>query len=148
MPSFPEQLYQLSVRDLQGTWLDPLIQLTSESAGTTNVVANFTIPEGRALLLNFAGVEGRPGTGQNIVNSTLLLTSEIAGASTFIFLAVDNIAKAANVNAMLSWTGATLLVPPTWLLQANVNYNAAVTNNVTRLHLHGLLIPVANIQRV
>lgn len=141
---FPELLYQLSARDQQVTWLDPLLLSLDASSAAVDVFAVRAVPQGSALVLQALSVFADPGAGQNIVDQQLRIQDE-SGVS--IVLKRDAAAAAANINRSIDWQGS-ILVPPNWLVVGFASFNAGVAANAVELNLVGVLIPIGNIQRV
>lgn len=145
MPFYPELLYQLSARDQQVTWLDPILDAASTAAAAVNPTASFLVPEGRCLVLQAAVVKGSPGAGQNITRMFLSIQTLVGTASRD--LKFDDTDRAADFRVALDWQGS-ILIPPGWRLHGSVQFNAGVQVNTTELNTYGLLIPIGNIQRV
>jgi hypothetical protein len=145
---FPEFLFQLSARDQQVTWLDPLITDQVVSAALTTVDALIRVPDGRCLILTTAVTSVDPGAGQNFTAITLaLLAPGPVATANVVEIAENRTPGAADANFALAWSGA-VLVPPGWAVLARNVFNSGVAANVTRLNITGMLIPVGNIQRV
>lgn len=143
---FPEFLYQLSQRDSQVTWLDPVIERIQTTAAAATVEAQFTVPEARALILQSALVTGSPGAGQavNAMTLSLIPPNQVGPVRALKFNDTNN---ALNFVAAIDWQGSMIL-PPSWIVNANVGYDAAVAANTTTLHVFGILVPIGNVQRV
>lgn len=145
MGIFPELLYQLSGRDQQVTWLDPLLTAPVSSAASNFVFASYTVPADRALLLHHLAARGDPGAGQLITDIHIFLQAP-AGSFT-VTLERDEVAKAANANAIVTWQGE-LVIPPNWQVVGAITFDAGVQVNAEQTHVAGILIPIGNIQRV
>lgn len=142
---FPEFLYQLSGRDQQVTWLDPVLQRLDASGAAVNLTVSYQVPVDRVLLLSALALEVGPGLAQNYTGAIARILGP--GASTDSRLAGTLTPGAANQNAFIPWQGE-VIVPPNWFVGANVDYNAAVAVNTMRLSIFGILVPVGNIQRL
>lgn len=142
---FPEFLYQLSPRDQQVTWLDPVITRVAVAVASINPIAVFTVPADRCLILQTASMEATPGLGQNVAQQFLFTRSQ-GGGQNFTFRS-DVTPGAANTTLTLDWSGS-ILVPANWTVQGSGVFNAGAVANGVVLMLHGILIPVSNIQRL
>jgi hypothetical protein len=140
---FPEFLLKLSARDEQITWLDPLSDNVSALTATASLTVTFTLPDTRALILQAANVRGIAGVGQTCDRLQIVLSPRATAAGNALLLEY----VAAALENSRSWSGS-LLVPPQWVIQGNVRFNAGVAANDVRLSLFGMFIPVANIQRI
>lgn len=140
---FPEFLYQLSARDQQITWLDPVIRNLDVSVAAVVVNADAFLANDRALILTNAVVNAFAGAAQTSDNTSLFLIPP--GSSISIGLRGERPAAAANV--ILNWVGQ-VLVPPGWTLRGAAAFNAGVAANRVVFDFAGMLIPVGNIQRV
>lgn len=145
MPFFPEGLYLLNPRDLQGTLLDPLLTRVVSQLANVNVNADVVVPEGRCLLLQAAQVVSLPGAGQNSQGIVFQIFPPQGTLS--VDLKRRSSPLGANVIDDIDWSGS-VLVPPTWILRGAGSFNAAGAVNETRLHVAGVFLPVGNVQRV
>lgn len=141
---FPEYLYQLSKRDLQVTWLDPALRSVVTSVAAANVTSDFTIDNGRILVLTHVHGFVIPGGGQNVTLLSLLIVDP---GGTLIRLVTDDTNQAADFRAESTWQGE-LIIPPGWTIRATADFNAALAANRVDLSLGGILIPVGNVQRL
>jgi len=142
---FPEFLYRLSARDEKVTWLDPRNERIVVILANAQVNADVSVPDSQVLILMAAQVTGLPGLAQNVASNLLQIIPP--GQANSMELKRQSAALAANVISDLDWQGE-IIVPPDWTVRAAVAYNAGAVNNETRLSLFGILIPVANIQRI
>lgn len=146
MPVFPELLYQLSGRDQQVTWLDPVIVRVATSTAAAQVNATFTVNTGRAFVLTSAIAAAVPGAAQNITDLSLVL-QEPTGTTNVGLTGVEVTPAAGLAFQRLNFSGEVVL-PPGWKVIAVGTYSAGVAANQTILTLTGILMPVGNIQRV
>lgn len=148
MPLFPEQLYQLTQRDHQVTWLEPFFASISNAAIATSVDSGFvTVPNDRVLLLLNVAARVEPGAGQTSSSLNVRFRTQAGAASFQPILRQENYA-ATGVTFNLHWVGQ-ILVPSAWEIFATGGFSAAPANpNSTFLNVIGMLIPNANIQRV
>lgn len=144
---FPEFLFQLSARDQQVTWLDPLLTLVSFSALTVTVAASFVVPDGKALILTSACGEALPDVTQLVTRIGLTTLPPTAPAGSGRLFAGANFSAGAGIQGTVNFSGA-MIIPPQWTIRATGIFNSGVAANTTLLHLHGVLIPIGNIQRV
>lgn len=142
---FPEQLYLLSARDLQVSWLDPLLRRVTDSQNAVQVAANFTTGIDRILILQSVHGAYSPGAGQNIVDADLSIKNPQGNFGVRLRTLLN--ALGAGVTAELTWQGS-LLVPPGWFLSAFADFNAGVAPNNVELSVAGIIIPRANVQGV
>lgn len=145
-----EFLYELTPRDMQQSWLDPVIVTTNGLVAASVVFTTYEIPIGRCLLLRSCVANADGGGAQTVDRVTLELfppdESVVAIAiSEKITTNVGN--AAAKISMNTEWSGE-ILVPQEWTLRARGNYSAAVAANSIELHVIGLLIPIGNIQRI
>jgi hypothetical protein len=143
---FPEFLYQLSGRDQQVTWLDPSFSAVGNSALNVFVTVDaLTVPSDRVLVLQSVVGMAEPGAGQNVTDIRLQLFAP--GAQFAAVISRDPVDKAANIPAILNWSGS-LIVPPLWRVLLAGSFNAGAVANAVTIWTAGILIPPANIQRV
>lgn len=145
-----EFLYELTPRDMQQSWLDPVIVTANGLSAASVVLATYEVPVGRCLLLRSSVVNADGGGAQTVDRVTLELLppdeSVIAVAiSEKITTNVGN--AAAKISMNTEWSGE-IVVPQEWTLRARGNFSAAVSANSIELHVVGLLIPIGNIQRI
>ena len=145
MSFFPELLYQLSARDQQVSWLDPIVRTVSSSALSVTINARLQVPIGQVLLLQSAVSQLTPGAAQSILNNAITIIDPTISIA--IALAVDLVAGPANVAKGLNWSGS-IIVPPQWFIASTGSFSAAAVANVGQIDAVGLLIPVGNVQRV
>jgi len=144
MPAWPEQLYVLSQRDLQVTWLDPIIRELSASIASPNVnTPILTVPQDRYLILLHCLLHVRPGAGQANSETRINANPPIQGAAIQL-LAIGTRANDVREFAH-AWPG--LLLPPNWSLQGSGNFSAGVAANLVAVSIFGILVPAGNIQR-
>ena len=142
---FPEVLYRLSKRDEQVTWLDPVASRISATLAGINPVAIYTVPNDRVLVLTAACIEATPGVGQNILLKVLHTRPPTGGTN--VTFRSDYVAGGVGVQQGMDWDGE-IAVPPSWTVNGNVLFNAGAVASTATLMMHGLLIPVGNIQRL
>jgi hypothetical protein len=141
---FPEYLYQLSARDQQVTWLDPLITVVTQSTAGTAVTATYTVPNDRALILQAAVLVILAGAAQTS-NEAYLGASRLATGAIFRF--ANSVYAAALQPDPLEFSGS-LVIPAQWNVTGTAGFNAGVAANIVSLNIFGILIPIANIQRI
>lgn len=143
---FPESLYALSPRDEQVTWLDPRLATVTSAVASVSVSATDAVPDGRVLMLQSAVAQSAPGAAQFATRLTIQVVGPVNNVPA-VLLKTDSVAKAANATSELSWEGS-IIVPPGWTVRASCAYNAGAAVNTVVLNYCGILLPVANIQRV
>lgn len=144
---FPESLYLLSARDQQVTWLDPVLFRSFLSTAAAGVnTPNFTVPDGRTLILTSASCFASPTGGQVATFGDFRAQGpDLVDIS--IAQEQPNPALGAGVPLILNWSGQ-IIVPPRWNVYFRGSFNAGVAANSVAQHLFGILIPVANVQRI
>jgi hypothetical protein len=142
---FPESLLKLSPRDQQVTWLDPIDLDVETSAAATTVEAAYFVPFDRILILQNAHLHAQPGAA--ILTSALTIATFYQTTGNPNFLTRNDTDVAAGLFANLTWTGS-IVVAPGWGVLGRGSFGGAAAPNLVNLALHGMLIPVANIQRV
>jgi len=140
---FPEFLLQLSARDQQVTWLDPFIIRVPALAAVTPLPAAVAIPAGRALILQSATLTFTPGAAQLALRAAIAISNGVFSAN----LRFEQFGAGSNVVGGINWSGS-IIVPPTWSVLSNVVFDLGAAVNSSNLDLQGVLIPIANIQRV
>jgi len=143
---FPEFLYQLSAKDQQVTWLDPVTDIISATINQTTIDLIFTVPDGRALILKALQIFAIPGAGQT-TSVRQLHVNRRAPDTSEIRLVRSDVVLGAGVAGNEDWQGEILLMPG-WRLFGRAVFNALVNANTVNLSLAGILIPIANIQRI
>lgn len=144
---FPESLYLLSSRDQQVTWLDPVFNrqtLTSNSAGIST--PNYTVPESRALILQNVSSFGTPGAATQCTSLDMRAQGP-DGQDMTISIGFPSAAPPVLQSLVWNWNGS-LLIPPRWNIYTRASFTGAAAANTAAQTLIGVLIPVANIQRV
>lgn len=140
---FPELLYVLSPRDENVTWLDPIIfRLSALQAIQQLDAVGDVVPEGKALLLHNASVQGVAAGGQTVVWMDL----NIERPPATILYPLANKISTVQFDGLNLGTG--LLIPPGWRIRGRINFNSGLAANQVILTYFGVLIPIANIQRV
>lgn len=142
---FPEALYLLSQRDQQVTWLDPVVFDSNQSLAQVNVTAAYTVPTGRILILQNVSVEFAAGAGQTVTWGGAVIRP-VPTPSPYGILMAEYFAAGA-VKVTVNWSGS-IIVPSGWLVQSDAIFNAGANPNYAALAMHGILIPVGNVQRL
>lgn len=141
----PELLYQLSARDQQVTWLDPIFDRGDVTTAAVSVAATLhTVPDGRVLVVHSVHAEARPGAAQACTE--LAIVARAAGMPNRR-LAASFFTVTANLPRSVDWSGSILL-PPDGVIIAVGTFDAGVAGNNVLGDVMGVLIPVGNIQRV
>lgn len=142
---FPEALYELSPRDRNVTWLDPLVLHLDNgggaAAGSQELVVE--IPEGRVLMLHSACMAVRTLA---VETTTLMLLQ----AQRFVGGVEFNLKQAfpgVTGRSQLDWQGE-ILIPSELRVRAFFSFSGVVQNKVIDFDLFGMLLPVGNIQRI
>lgn len=143
---FPEFLFQLSSRDQQVTWLDPVFAELGGTGTGINLVSGFyTVPDARCLILQSARATADVVGGEIIENVRIVVTRD---QSIFYTLAErEVVGGAANTLYAVNWSGS-ILIPPGWLVAGAGSKNLAVQVGTIAASIFGLLIPIGNVQRV
>jgi len=142
---FPEFLYQLSARDQQVTWLDPVIARPETIDAAAFNVARFAVPDGRMLVV--ANVCLHSFTAGVTTISLMRLTLFPPAGAGVMDLAIRT--PVAGLTAdVLNLNGLEVLVPAQWIVEARTTFSAGAAGNTTRLNLAGILLPIANVQRI
>jgi hypothetical protein len=141
---FPESLFLLSDRDRQVSWLDPLITSPESSQMLATFEVSYTVPNGKALLLQ--SVHGVAVGGGAQTCSEIGLAVRTTSLGTYTYLNSD-FETAAGADREVSWRGS-VLVPERWLVLADAVFSAGVAANFLKLSIFGMLVPIGNIQRV
>lgn len=142
---FPEQLYQLSARDLQVSWLDPSYQRATNAAGGASMSLVWgNIPAGQIFLMQSLVLR------LNHVPPITLLDGWIGvrdlGPLVTILSGLEAPGGATKAQNYVTWSGS-LVVPPGWRFEAAATFSGAI-GNIIEGFAAGILIPVANVQRV
>lgn len=143
----PELLYQLSERDQQVTWLDPVFVRVGPtvSAATQITETVYTVPSDRALCLQNFNVILDPGAAQTVRRANLAALPTTGTLQ--VVIRAEEWADAINEERVLHWAGS-IIVPANWRLQTFSAYDAAAAGNSQDTTIIGVLIPIGNIQRV
>jgi hypothetical protein len=144
VPFFPESLFLLSDRDRQVTWLDPLITSPESSQSLATFEVNYTVPEGRVLLLQSAHAVAVGGGAQTCSEIGLAVRTTSLGTYTYLN---SDFETAAGPDREVSWRGS-VIVPERWLIIADAVFSAAAVANFLKLSIFGMLVPIGNIQRL
>lgn len=146
---FPEFLFQISQRDRQVTWLDPVFDSLAVSAA--NVLVESSIDphptDDRAFILQSAIARGDAGAAQTCDSLAIAIQREEGGDFYRLALTGNATAIAAGSIVALNWSGS-VIVPPGWNIKARGNFNAGANANQVDLDIVGMLIPIGNIQRI
>lgn len=147
MPFWPEGLFELSARDRQVTWLDPVLFVTDLTAAAVAVDVEYVVPDGRILLLQNAVADFGPGAAQTVLDAQIVVRPVLT-VDPFCYLAVNYYNTPAAPNGrFINWSGS-IIVPPTWQVQALGNFSAGAAGNFVSLAVAGLLCPVGNVARL
>jgi hypothetical protein len=146
---FPESLYLLSQRDQQVSWLEPLALRDTFAAGIA--AANiqrlvYTVPIDRLLILQAFSFLATAGAAQTVNDVRIDIVPRLSAEIVRVWSADSRYMSTGGV-AGGNWTGS-ILVPPQYTLRANFLFNAGAAANFFDLGVHGLLIPVGNVQRI
>ena len=152
MPLFPEQLYRLSARDQQVTWLDPFYQRATQAAAALNLSLVWgPVPEGRVLFLQSLLVRCIPGAGARLTGGWVGV--QVPGASVVAYLLAgltpeiaDPVPPGTGPVRFIAWSGS-ILVPPRWQFEASVDFGAVAASVIEGTAV-GVLVPIGNVQRV
>lgn len=144
---FPEFLFQLSARDQQVTWVDPLYAQRAPAAALAAAWSELitTVPEGRALVLTNAVAAGNPGGAQAC--TFLGIQTRPPTLTPAFSLQAEEFPVTASLTQTINWQGE-VIVPPTWQVVLIATFDAAAIANAVSADLIGILIPVGNIARV
>ena len=146
-----EFLYELTPRDMQQSWLDPVIITSNGLTAASVVTASYEVPVGRCLLLRSSVANADAGGAQTVDRVTLELLppdeSNIAIAISEKISSNVGTSATSKVSMNTEWSGE-VVVPQEWTVRARGNFSAAVSANSIELHVVGLLIPIGNIQRI
>lgn len=144
---FPESLFTLSQRDLQGTWLDPVVRNVIAGLAATTVQAQFQLPVDRATLLTVMDVQATPGAGQTVQRLQLRLFPR--GSLTVGVRVAGKVSSAGvAVRDELFATFPELLVPPGWIIEGSAIFDLGGVANTVDFNFAGVHIPAGNIQRL
>lgn len=143
---FPEFLYQLSGRDQQVSWLDPVAFFIQDAQLATTVSVLFTVPTESVLVLQHAFAQYSPAGAQTANIKKLELLPPVTTVPE-LRLDEDRVTGGAGVTQKLSWQGS-IIVPATWRVRAHSTFSAAGVANTVNLTILGILLPIGNIQRV
>lgn len=144
MPAWPELLYVLSQRDLQITWLDPIIRTELGSAAAVNVeTGTFFVPLDRAMLLLHCALRINPGAGLNVVSAFLNVHAPFGPGVPLLHIG----RLAADVSEGVH-ASPQVVLPPNWEIEGKATFSGTLNANVVEISIAGILIPPGNIQRV
>lgn len=145
-----EFLYQLSPRDMQQSWLDPVIVTVNGLTTASVVTASYEVPMARCLLLRSSVANADGGGAQTVDRVTLeLLPPDESNIAVAISEKITtNVGSGSNKLSMNTEWNGEIVIPQEWTLRARGNFSAAVSANSIELHIVGLLIPIGNIQRI
>lgn len=143
-----DYLYELSARDQQLSWLDPLITRVTLSSNTVTVEPQYEVPSGKALLLRSVSIWGDAGTTQTVTSLFIELAHTTAGFETYLAtIFSEQLTTATKNDIALNWSGLIVL-PQNWIIRGTSNFDNGVNANTSSISLVGMLIPIGNIQRV
>jgi len=145
---FPEFLYQLSERDQQTTWLDPVVSFVRVAGGLTVLTSTFTVPVGRMLLLTSACVFGLPGAGQSCNGVRVEVRPRDAALAVVIARWVPVTLPSPVTNPITINFSGQVIVPADWTVVSLGDFTFAAANNTLDASLTGILLPIGNVQRV
>ena len=145
---FPEQLYLLSQKDQQVSWLEPLVLRDSfTDVGDPITRLLYRVPQGRVLLLQNLAARADAGAAQNILNLTFDAVP-LWSANPIIIKSGDARQSALGTpNAAIDWSGS-ILIPAQYTLRLTADWSAAAVANSLDIGVMGLLIPQGNLQTI
>jgi hypothetical protein len=144
-PLFPEQLYELSARDRQVTWLDPFYQRATQAAAAVNLSLVWgQVPEGRVLFLQSLAVRVIPAAP--LIANSGWAGVQVPGASVVAHILTGMPFTTPPTPSVFMWQGS-ILVPPRWQFEASVDFSGVGAHVIEGFAI-GVLVPIGNIQRV
>lgn len=148
---FPEFLFQLSARDQQVSWLDPVANVISVSQTAVELTATYTVPNDRVLLLEYVTAFLRPFSTQNIAIDTGIFVAPplaaVSGTIVLRWLTQRTVALGAGVRDF-QFADPHIIVPASWRVMCKASFNAGASLNDLVFSVFGTLIPLGNIQRI
>lgn len=141
----PESLYLLSDRDRQVSWLEPVLYRAEATIAAVSVGLNYTVPDGRALILQNAFVYSGGGGAQTTTELEIALQFPAGGVGSYTYL--DARSGITTQLAQLRWTGS-VLVPEKWQVAHAGTFSAGAVGNLLVIGVTGILVPIGNILRV
>lgn len=144
-----EQLYRLSARDEQLSWLQPVILGQLQGAASTAVGAGWTIPKSALVVAKKIFVRAIPAAGQRALLVQALL-SPPEPSTAFVLLGskdVSNIPTVALQHDLTVELG-DMYISENWRITGQVLYDAGVGFNQLNVSFTGVQIPNGNVDRV
>lgn len=140
-------LYEISQRDMQLSWLDPLFHRERITTATASISVEYTVPLGRVLLLSSAVASAVAGS---LLTTTLVSIGFVKTSASSEFdlmvLPSDQLTTAAKNRYSANWSGR-VTVPQDWIIKSSAAFSGTTDVNSLTLSLIGMLIPIGNIQR-
>lgn len=146
MPFWPEALYELSARDRQVTWLEPVIFRGNETGDNFGSVI-YTVPDGRLLLLQNAYLQVWPDVGNQVTDWKILIGAPGPSFQETYLRASQGVTFAINLVLNEYWSGS-VVVPEKWSVRGIGVFSGAAVGDYVDFSMHGLLVPIGNVQRV
>lgn len=144
-----DYLYELTPRDMQRSWLDPLAFKVLNSVVAINVNNTYVVPTAQALILYSANVASFAGATQTVTSQDLYISAE--GDAALVRIVGQTAAESSSAGPTpilnLNWSGY-IVVPQLWTIRATSIFSGSVNANQSEMSLIGMLIPAGNFQRV
>lgn len=139
-----EQLYRLSVNDVQARLLDPRYERADQTAALVNVAPIvFTVPRDHAFILTTFHGEAQPGAGQSCTELALIARPPTGSNKR---LSALSFAVGAGVKRHVDFSGEVVVPADGVIIVSGIFDAGAVGNNVIG-DITGILIPRGNIER-
>lgn len=142
---FPEGLYTLTPRDQQVTWLEPVLSRQEASLAAVTIGLNYTVPVGKALILQNVFLHGDGGAAQTTDELEIALQLPGSGVGSYTYLEANF--TIGTDKAVLTWEGS-VIVPERWQVAGAGVWSAGAAANFLLHCVVGVLIPIGNIARV
>lgn len=138
-----ELLYGLTNRDLGAIYLETISRnIPAVAAAATIVEINFTVPDGRLLLVTAAAVQGEAGAAQ-LCTGLFIGIRRADGTDANIVRDVDT--ARAQLNRSFNSSGAEFWIKGGDTLRGRASFDAGVNANTVRLSFAGMTLPLGNV---
>lgn len=138
-----EDLYQLTPRDEQVTWLEQNMTWMQLSASQSTISTFFVVPQNRVLILDHIMMVGEAGATQTTDLMQALVYQNTIGGALAGALFIEREATS-PVRKNISRNFQKTMIGPGQILWMGILFSAAVNPNFAQISTNGLLIPRGN----
>lgn len=143
MFALPDQLYQLTERDIGQTWGRSYKDTSQASVAAVNVTTDIIIPRDRCSIITAAFAQIVPGAGQSLTRLSFRLIGN--GVADSLLAGAAHLGLAAAEEFWWDRQG-WWFVPPGWNFRCSAVFSAGGVANLNAVWISGFQIPIGTLQ--